>query len=121
MTQRRWPSPPWFWSVNDLSELTAGPLAPGSFGVHAFSVQSAVDGVEGLTLYVTYIVLGPNPNENPPEVHQLVYQGAFRAWRDSNLSVQVDPPGPAEAPPGIGCALAQDHANEITRLRKSTD
>jgi hypothetical protein len=95
MTQRRWPWPPWFWSASDLSEQTAGPLAPGSFGVHAFSVQSEVDGVEGLTLYVTYIVLGvlgPNPNENPPEVHQLVYQGAFRAWQDSNLSAQVDPP-----------------------------
>ena len=91
MAQRPWPWPrPWSWSVTDLSELTGGPPAPGSFGVHAFSVQSQVDGLEGVTLYVTYIALPPNPtNESAPEVHQLEYQFAYGAWRDSNLSAQV--------------------------------
>jgi hypothetical protein len=90
MAQRRWSWPaPWLWSVTDLSELTGGPPAPGDFGVHAFSVQSQVDGLEGVTLYVTYIALGPNPTERAPEVHQLEYQFASGAWRDSNLSAQV--------------------------------
>jgi hypothetical protein len=78
----------WSWSVVELTELTAGPLAPGDLGVHAFSVQSHVDSVEGLKLYVTYISVDK-------EVHQLRYEGAFGAWRDLNLSAQViGPPTP---------------------------
>ena len=81
MIQRPRPPVPWSWGATDLSELTGGPPAPGDFGVHAFSVQSQA-GLEGVTLFVTYIALSN-------EVHQLEYQFALGAWRDSNLSAQV--------------------------------
>jgi hypothetical protein len=82
MIQRPWPPVPWSWGATDLSELTGGPPAPGDFGVHAFSVQSQVAGLEGVTLFVTYIALSN-------EIHQLEYQFALGAWKDSNLSAQV--------------------------------
>jgi hypothetical protein len=41
-----------------------------------------------VTLFVTYIALPPNPDTDPPEVHQLQYLFAYGAWRDSNLSAQ---------------------------------
>ena len=88
MAQRPRPVP-WSWSATDLSELTGEPHdAPGDLGVHAFSVQSQVSGLEGVTLFVTYNAV--QNFESPAEVHQLEYQFALGKWTDTNLTAQVN-------------------------------
>jgi hypothetical protein len=52
-----------------------------------------------VTLFVTYISPGPNPN--PTEVHQLEYQFAFGKWRDTNLSAQPAIVGQAVLAPAV--------------------